>query len=392
MARRLTLDFSRSAAAGGAVVLAAATGLMLANSPWREAAAAWLTQDVPVRLGGWGETLTLRLWTRDGLMTLFFFGLGLELKGELIRGELSSPRRLALPVLIAVGGLVAATATYAAAVKITAIESWSAWPAVLGTDTTLVLAVIGLAARPTPTLQAFALAIALTNNLVLVLALSLRRGGVDAEALAAAAAALCFLALLSRWRAAPIALFVAASAVLWAATLRAGIDPSAAGVAAALMLPMRPRRVGERGLAERARYALQPLLVWSVAPLFVFCTLGPQAAAAVGSRATMTPFATVLAATVAGKAFGSWGACALAARFGWMRRPIGLSWRELLAVAFASGAGLTCSLYGLGASGASGPRASGMGEGLVVVTTSLAVCAIATWALRDGASRVTPAR
>ena len=108
MARRLTFDILKTETArGGALVTAALLGLAASNSPWSAAYFGALAAEIPVRVGGWSETLSGLGWIKEGLMTLFFFTVGLEIKLEAVKGELSSPRRVALPIVAAAGGMLA---------------------------------------------------------------------------------------------------------------------------------------------------------------------------------------------------------------------------------------------------------------------------------------------
>src|SRR6185369_5260943 len=116
MAKRITLDFLRTESASGAI-LAAAAGLaiVLANSPWAGAYFGFIEHPITVQLGAFHETLSVLEWVKEGLMAIFFFVVGLEIKYEILRGELANPRRLALPVVAALGGVVVPALIYLAA-------------------------------------------------------------------------------------------------------------------------------------------------------------------------------------------------------------------------------------------------------------------------------------
>ncbi len=348
MARRLTLDFLKTETAGGAILAAAAVvGMTAANSPWSTAYFGWLAAEVPVRLGGWGVTLSVLDWIKEGLMTLFFFVVGLEIKYEALKGELSSPRRLALPVLAAVGGMAAPAAVYLAVNAGGGAEAARGWPTPVATDIAFALAALAVAGRGAPAaLRTFLLALAVVDDLgavVLIAVLFTRE--LDYAALGGALGALGFLAVLGRWRSAPATLFVAAAAVLWALTLRSGVSPSVAGVAAALCVPLRPRRPGERGVLERVSEALHPYVAWGVLPLFAFAATGLRLGGLSWSDA-FGPVATGTAlALVIGKPVGVLGASWLAVRTGLARRPAGVGWGDMAGAALLCGVGFTMSLY-----------------------------------------------
>ena len=348
MARRLTLDFLRTETAGGAILAAAAlVGMGIANSPWGPAYFGWLAAEIPLRIGGWSVTLSTLDWIKEGLMTLFFFVVGLEIKYEALKGELSSPRRLALPVLAAIGGMAVPAAVYLLINAGGRAEAVRGWPTPVATDIAFALAALAVAGRGAPTaLRTFLLALAVVDDLgavVLIAALFTRE--LDYAALAGALAALGVLAALGRWRNAPASLFVVVAAVLWALTLRSGVSPSVAGVAAAMCVPIRPRRPGERGVLERVSDALHPYVAWGVLPLFAFAATGLRLgglslAQAFGPVATGTALALV-----AGKPAGVLGASWLAVRTGLARRPSGVGWSDMVGAALLCGVGFTMSLY-----------------------------------------------
>ena len=349
MARRLTLDFLKTETAGGAVLaLAAVLGMVAANSPWAPAYFGALETEIPVQVGGWSETLSGLDWIKEGLMTLFFFVVGLEIKFEAVKGELSSPRRLALPVIAAAGGMLAPALVYlvvtgAAGAK----DAASGWPVPTATDIAFALAVLSIAGRRAPApLRTFLLALAVADDLgAVVLIAVLFSHDLDFVMLGGALLALGALALLSRWPRAPASLFVALAAVLWALTLGSGVSPSVAGVAAALCVPIRPRRVGERGVLERVSEALHPYVAWGVLPLFAFAATGFRLGG-LSPREVLGPVPVAVAlALLVGKPAGVLGASWLAVRLRLARRPTGVGWEGMAAAAALCGVGFTMSLY-----------------------------------------------
>ena len=349
MARRLTLDFLKTETAGGAVLaLAALLGMAAANGPWAGGYFGALAAEIPVRLGGWNVTLSALDWIKEGLMTLFFFVVGLEIKYEAVKGELSSPRRLALPVIAAAGGMLAPAAVYLLVTGAAGAKgAGGGWPVPTATDIAFALAVLSLAGRRAPTsLRTFLLALAVADDLgAVVLIAALFTRDLQLGHLAAAFAVLAALALLGRWRRAPASLFVVGAAVLWALTLESGVSPSVAGVAAALCVPIRPRRAGERGVLERVSEALHPYVAWGVLPLFAFAATGFRLGG-LSLREAFGPVPVAVAlALLAGKPAGVLGASWLAVRLRLARRPTGVGWAGVTAAAALGGVGFTMSLY-----------------------------------------------
>lgn len=349
MARRLTLDFLKTETAGGAVLaLAAVLGMVAANTRWADGYFGALEAEIPVQIGAWSQTLSGLDWIKEGLMTLFFFVVGLEIKYEIVKGELSSPRRLALPVIAAAGGMLAPALVYVAVTGAAgAGEALHGWPVPTATDIAFALAALSLAGRRAPpALRTFLMALAVADDLgAVVLIAALFTRDLDFAALALALCVVCFLAVLGRWRRAPASLFVAAAAVLWALTLESGVSPSVAGVAAALCVPVRPRRDGERGVLERVSEALHPYVAWGVLPLFAFAATGFRIGGLSAREAFgPVPLAVALALLV-GKPAGVLGASWLAVRLKLARRPTGVGWGEMAAAAALCGVGFTMSLY-----------------------------------------------
>ena len=137
MSRKFTLDFLKTEAASGLVLAAAALiAVLMANSPLREAYYAFVKAPFTLQVGAFEETRTVLKWTKDGLMAVFFFVVGLEIKHEVLRGELSNPRKLALPVIAAVGGIVVPALVFLA-FNLGAEGQPGGWPIPTATDVPL---------------------------------------------------------------------------------------------------------------------------------------------------------------------------------------------------------------------------------------------------------------
>lgn len=379
MARRLTFDFLKTETAAGAGLAAAAlAGLVAANSPWSHAYAAAVHAPITVTLGRWSETLATLDWIKEGLMALFFFVVGLEIKYEAVKGELSSPRRLALPAIAALGGMAAPAAVYLL-FNAGAQGARRGWPIPAATDIAFALAALALVGRRAPpALRTFLLALAIADDLGAVgLIAVLYSKHLHLRALAEACVALGGMALLSRWRRAPATLYVAVGAVLWALTLRSGVSPSVAAVGAAFTVPIRPRQEGEQGVLARVQSALQPYVSWGVLPLFAFAATGfPFAAMTLREAVGAVPTGVALGLLV-GKPAGVLGAAALAARLGIARRPTGVSWRDMTAAAALCGVGFTMSLYLSSLAFGEGPQAAGAKLGVLVGSLASAALGLA---------------
>src|SRR5829696_7290208 len=358
--------YLREEAAGGIVLMAvAAVALGWANSPWRDAYAALVDSG-------------LRHWVGDGLMTLFFLVVGLEIKRELVAGELASWRRAALPVVAAAGGMAVPAAIYAAVNA--GRPGAPGWGVPMATDIAFALGVLALLGPRVPAaLKVFLLTLAVVDDLgsVAVVALFYSRG-VDLAALAAALGLLVLVALLVRARIWWLPLHVGLGIGVWLALWHSGISPALAGVAMGLLTPARPtappevarERAGTLGgelaadprpprlremlreargtvsLAERLAHDLHPVSALVVVPLFALAKAGVSlergGLAAPGAGAV---FGGVLAGRVVGKLAGISLATWLAVRLGLAVRPQGTSWAQLAGVATVAGIGLTVPLF-----------------------------------------------
>jgi len=347
MSTRSTLEFLRTETGSGLLLaIAAAVAIAWANSPWAADYAAFVGRPIPVRIGPFAETLTTAAWVKTALMPIFFLVMGLKIKQEVVRGELSNPRRLALPVLAALGGALAPAAIFLA---VNAGEDGvaQAWPAAVPTDAAIALALVALAApRLPPPLRVFLLTVAIVQDLISVALIALVFAGTLKPAmLGGAVATFLVLAAMSRWRAAPYAFWAAGFLLLWGFVLKSGLDPSLAGVLAAAVVPLQPKRPGGPGVLDQLLAALHPYVAFLILPLFILTAAGFS----VRDLPADTPTAPVALglglALVLGKQAGVFGAAALAIGLKWARRPMGARWLDLYGVSVLCGVGFTLSLY-----------------------------------------------
>jgi NhaA family Na+:H+ antiporter len=347
MSRKITLAFLKTEAASGIILaLAAVLAILLANSPWAASYFGLIKHPLTFQAGDIEITKTVLKWIKDGLMTIFFFVVGLEIKHEILRGELSNPRKLALPVLGAVGGMVAPALVYLAfnAGPGGAVEGW---PAPVATDIAFALAALAIAGpRLPPALRTFLLTLAIADDLgAVILIATLFTEHIDLLALGGAAAALAAMVLAGRWRGAPYGLFAVLAFLVWAFTLESGVNPSIAGVAAAMAIPLEPRRPGEPGMLNHMMHSLHPYVAYGIMPVFAFAAAG-FSFSDLSAENLLSPVALGIAAGLfVGKQIGVFGASALAIRLGLARRPTDASWLELYGCALLCGVGFTMSLF-----------------------------------------------
>jgi NhaA family Na+:H+ antiporter len=347
MAKRITLDFLRTESASGAILAgAAALAILLANSALAGAYFGFIQHPITIQVGAFHETLSVLEWVKQGLMAVFFFVVGLEIKYEIIRGELANPRRLALPVLAALGGMVGPALVYLA-FNMGGGGSPQGWPTPVATDIAFAIAALAVAGpRLPPTLRIFLLTLAIVDDLGAVGLIGvLFTAKLDVVQALGAAVVLSLMALMGRWRAAPYLFYAVGFVLVWGFTLKSGISPSVAGVASAATIPLGARKPGRPGVLEDLMESLHPYVAFLILPLFAFVAAG-FTVRGVGLRELFGPVALGVAAGLAiGKPLGVFGAASAVMGLKLARRPTGAKWVELLGLSFLCGIGFTMSLY-----------------------------------------------
>lgn len=347
MSRKLTLDFLKTEAASGLILAGAAlVAILLANSPWQESYFAFVHAPFTLQAGGFEETKSVLKWTKDGLMAVFFFVVGLEIKYEILKGELSNPRKLAMPVFAAVGGMVAPALVFLA-FNLGEGGHPNGWPIPTATDIAFALAALAIAAPRAPAaLRVFLLTLAIADDLGAVMLIAiLFTSDINLPALAGALTGLAFMVWIGRWKQIPPLLFAAAFVVVWAFTLKSGVNTSLAGVAAALTVPIRPRRDGEEGVLKHYMEALHPYVAYGILPFFAFVAAG-FSFSAFPAEGILAPLPMGIAlGLLLGKPIGVFGAAALASALKLGQRPSGSTWLQLLGVSMLCGVGFTMSLF-----------------------------------------------
>jgi Na+:H+ antiporter, NhaA family len=314
------------------LMLAAGAALIVANSPWRDA----YDHGLHAMLG----PMSLLHWINDGLMAIFFLLVGLEVKRELLMGDLATPAARRLPVIAAVAGIAVPALCYLA-VTAGRPELTRGWAIPSATDIAFAVGVLALVGpRVAPSLRLFLTTVAVVDDVGAVAIIALAyTAGIDAIALAVAAGLLLILFMLNRrgvrllW---PYLLFAAG---LWAAVLQSGVHATVAGVLAALFVP-----VGEHdhGPLHRLEHGLAPWVNYAILPLFGFANAG----VAFGDVALWSPLPLAIAAGLfLGKQAGVFGAIRIAVAAGWAKRPAGVGWMQLYGAALLAGIGFTMSLF-----------------------------------------------
>lgn len=347
MARRFTLDFLKTETASGAVLgLAALAALIVANSPLAGAYFGWLKAEHLLQVGPLVLTLTTAEWVKEGLMAVFFLVVGLEIKYEILRGELSDPRKLATPVFAALGGMVAPAGVYLAVVHLLGGPT-QGWPIPLATDIAFALAVFAVVGRSLPpSLRVFLLTLAIVDDLgAIALIAVLFSQGVSLQPLLTALGVLVVSALIGRRRKIPAPFWALSFAAVWWFCVQAGLSTSLGAVAFAAIVPVTPRREDGQSPLREAMRDLHPWTAWLVLPLFAFAKAGVS----FGGLSLEAAFAPLVMGVALGlflgKQAGVFGAAWLATTLKLGARPSGSTWLQLYGVSLLCGVGFTMSLF-----------------------------------------------
>ncbi|GLS00462.1 Na(+)/H(+) antiporter NhaA [Brevundimonas denitrificans] len=347
MARKITLDFLKTEAASGIVLgLAAAMALIAANSPLSAAYFGWLKSEHILQIGPLMLELTISEWIKEGLMAVFFLVVGLEIKYEILKGELSDPRKLATPVLAAVGGMAAPALVYLA-VSGLLNGPHEGWPIPLATDIAFALAVFAVAARRLPSsLRVFLLTLAIVDDLgAIALIAVLFSSGVDWVPLAWVAGLLAVGALFAARRKVAAPFWVLGFGLVWYLTVLAGLSTSLTAVAFALIVPVSNRTEDGQSPLREAMHDLHPWVAYLILPLFAFAKAGVSFAGLSLEQAFAPLVLGITFGLFAGKQIGVFGAAWLASALRIGRRPTDATWLELYGVSLLCGVGFTMSLF-----------------------------------------------
>jgi NhaA family Na+:H+ antiporter len=346
VAQKTTFDFLRTEAASGAVLgLSALAALAVANSPLSDAYFAWLKSEHLFQAGPLSLRLSISEWIKEGLMAVFFLVVGLEIKYEILKGELSDPRKLATPVIAALGGMLAPAAVYLAVSGLLG-GPHQGWPIPLATDIAFALAVFALVGRGLPSsLRVFLLTLAIVDDLgAIALIAVLFSAGLAWLPLAGAAALLAVGAVLSRWRiAAPF--WVLGFVMVWWLSVQAGLSTSLAAVAFAAIVPVGPRSEDGQSPLKEAMHDLHPYVAYLVLPLFAFAKAGVSFAG-LGLDQLFAPLVLGVAAGLFfGKQIGVFGAAWLVSALKLGAKPTRATWLQVYGVSLLCGVGFTMSLF-----------------------------------------------
>ncbi len=341
----------RETVGGALLVVAAAIALVWANSPWSDAYES--VRDAQVGPAALHLHLSLGTWAADGLLAIFFFVAGLELKREFVAGELRDPRRAALPVAAAVGGVVTPALVYVLVNSLADGGDTGGWAIPAATDIAFALAVLAVIGRGLPVaFRTFLLTLAVVDDLLAIAIIAVfYTDDLDTIMLVLALLPIAAFGVLVQHRVRSWWLLLPLAAVAWALVHASGVHATVAGVLLAFTVPVhRSEAAGGRdagpGLAEHFEHLLRPLSAGVAVPIFALLSAGVAVHGVSGlGDALSDPIALgVIAGLVIGKAIGITVSTALVSRFTGARLADDLSWPDVVGLSLLGGIGFTVSL------------------------------------------------
>ncbi|MFE1902712.1 Na+/H+ antiporter NhaA [Streptomyces gardneri] len=343
--RRYLTDALRTETVGGVLLLlAAVAALVWANSPAAESYES--VQDFHIGPAALGLDLSIQHWAADGLLAIFFFVAGIELKRELVAGELRDPKAAALPVIAAICGMAAPALVYAL-VNTLGNGSMDGWAVPTATDIAFALAVLAVIGTSLPSaLRAFLLTLAVVDDLFAILIIAIFfTSDLNFAALGGAFAGLVVFWLLLRKDVRGWYVYVPLALVIWALMYNSGVHATIAGVAMGLMLRCTTREGEKHSPGEHIEHLVRPLSAGLAVPLFALFSAGVSVSGgAIRDVFTQPVTLGVVLGLVVGKAIGIFGGTWLAARFTRAELNPDLTWPDVFAVASLAGIGFTVSL------------------------------------------------
>jgi NhaA family Na+:H+ antiporter len=339
--------FIRLESSGGLVLMAAAAAaLLLDNSPLAWLYDRLLGMPLAITIGEFGLKKPLLLWINDGLMAIFFFLVGLEIKREVLIGELSSRAKAALPLAAAVGG-VAAPALVFVFLNNGQPENLAGWAIPAATDIAFALGILSLLGPRVPlSLKVLLTAIAIVDDLGAIVIIAIFYTA-ELSWISIALAAACGLGLfvLNRKGVNTYAPYMLVGIVMWVCVLKSGVHATLAGVALAMAIPLRTDGPAAASPLMRLEHALHPWVAFMIMPVFAFANAGIPLLG-IRWQDLLQPLTLGIALGLfVGKQLGVFLAARLAVALGIADRPSGAGWSQVYGVALLSGVGFTMSLF-----------------------------------------------
>ncbi|WOJ95291.1 Na+/H+ antiporter NhaA [Congregibacter variabilis] len=350
MPKRITnfiLDFIRlESAAGILLFFTALLAIVIANTPAFSIYQQFFATPVEIRVGALEIAKPLLLWVNDGLMAVFFFLIGLELKRELTEGELSDKRNIVLPGAGAIGGMLAPAGIYLLFNAADPLAS-RGWAIPAGTDIAFALGVLKLLGNRVPlSVKIFLTSLAIFDDIgAIVIIAVFYTSKISLGALAIAGLCLPVLFALNKRGVTSLSPYVLVGTIMWVATLKSGVHATLAGVVLAMFIPMRDPRDSNFSPLKTLEHDLHSVVAYFVLPVFAFANAGISFAGISMEQLTHSVTLGIALGLFLGKQLGIFVFCAIAIKLSLAKLPDGMSWSALYGSSALSGIGFTMSLF-----------------------------------------------
>ena len=340
-----TRFFQLEAASGLLLIAAAALALIINNSPLSHYYTAFLDVPVAVQIGALKIAKPSLLWINDGLMALFFLLIGLEVKRELLDGQLSRPSQVVLPGAAAIGGMVVPALIYWYINK-DFPDAHGGWAIPMATDIAFALGVLALLGKRVPvSLKLFLMTLAIIDDLGAIIVIAVFYSSeLSGVSLMLAAACLVVLIAMNRMGVVKIAPYMIVGLILWVCVLKSGVHATLAGVTLAFCIPLRTRN-SEPSPLMGIEHALHPWVAYGILPLFAFANAGVSLTGVNLHSFTHHVPIGIAAGLLIGKTVGVFGLTWIVIKTGLAALPTGANWGQLFGVAILCGIGFTMSLF-----------------------------------------------
>ena len=328
------------------MVLAAVVAMLMVNSPARFLYDLLLVTPVEIRVGSFDIAKPLLLWINDGLMAVFFFLVGLEIKREILRGELSDPARITLPAIAAIGGMIVPAVIYL-------FVTWGdpvalrGWPIPCATGIAFTMGVLSLLGDRVPyALKLFLLTLAVVSDLGIIIIIAIfYTPNISNNALLITGAAMAILFLLNRKGVLAVAPYALVGMILWASVLKSGVHATLAGVLLAVFVPLKVSSDVEISTLEQLIHDLHPTVAYAILPIFAFANAGVSLEGFTFSSLLAPVSLGIIAGLFIGHQCGVFCFSWIAVKSGLAQLPEDIDWLDMYGVSLLCGIGFTMSLF-----------------------------------------------
>lgn len=376
--------FMQLEASGGMLLLVAAVGAMIfKNSPFGENYIAILQTTAEIRIGSFGLDKPLFLWINDGLMAVFFFLVGMEIKREAIEGYLADRRQIVLPAIAAVGGMMVPAMIYVLC-NLSNPEGLSGWAIPTATDIAFALGVLALLGSRVPlTLKVFLMTLAVLDDLGAIVFIAVfYTSNLSISALSLAAFASMVLIILNIAGVRRTAPYILAGIILWVCVLESGVHATLAGVITGLAIPGKATKDGSIPPLRHLVHELHPWVAFAVLPIFAFANAG-IALEGFNLERILSPVPIgILLGLMIGKPLGVFFFSYLAIKLKLAQLPSNVNWMQLFGVSALCGIGFTMSLFIGGLAFSDSNVGYARADRLAIIIASLLSGLLGYWILR----------